>query len=605
MGSGFRDNYPPHGHAKVDATAEYNRSGCGAGRRGIAERISAIPFEPQPSAGSLPAARLTPRQGDKTVPIPRYLCAGLAVAGALTPASAQPYPVTRVAELGQPIPGAPGLTYGVFGVPVINSSGQVAFTANIGATTSQVTVGGSVGALQTVMRPGMTVQPGIGTGTWAGAGDPFLMADGRVGALGGYNSPGQGTVYGVFQFAGGDGVTIVDGLSHAPDLPPGAQVQVQGGSSTYLSMSPTGLVSFRAFIHGGGWGGSSDDAAMWVGNQSPLPRIATTALPLPGSPSLVPVRLGPPRLNDAGDCAFYARSNTMVTIGGQPLLDHGVWVRSGGVLSQVLRIGQQAPGMPNGTLLRSASQHVSINNGGQIAVLGEYANYPGSPPVGNAIWAGAPSQLAPVARSGQAAPGADPGSTFASFFSPLGLADNGATTFQATLQNLPPGSLVDQGIWMRNGLGELRAVALHNTHAPGSPANIQFGTDLQRAINGNGDVVLSADLHPAGSTQSIGTALFFTDGILPLTRVFGSGDSIQIAPGDVRILGSFTMLTDTDSEFGQRSGFNSARQLALRANFTNGTSAVIITQVPAPGTAVGLFAVGWLGLRRRRHAGST
>ena len=69
------------------------------------------------------------------------------------------------------------------------------------------------------------------------------------------------------------------------------------------------------------------------------------------------------------------------------------------------------------------------------------------------------------------------------------------------------------------------------------------------------------------------------DGELEL--VARSGDTIEVAPGDVRTIQSLSMFTFHGDDDGKARGLNDLGQVAFKASFTDGTNGVFVSNVVA------------------------
>jgi hypothetical protein len=84
------------------------------------------------------------------------------------------------------------------------------------------------------------------------------------------------------------------------------------------------------------------------------------------------------------------------------------------------------------------------------------------------------------------------------------------------------------------------------------------------------------------------------------------GGQIEVAPGDIRTVESFQYADDPDTNGdGSPYSFNTRGQFAFYANFTDGTSGILISNaaaVPEP-SAIGLLLIAAMtSLARRRRS---
>ena len=525
-------------------------------------------------------------------PVRRAVVTLLGVSASL---SAQPFQFSGVALSGQAIPGG-GASYQSFGVPVINDSGQVAF-AGVDSTSAGITVAGSPGSLDLRTRVGAAVPANVGSGVWGGTQDPFILADGRIGFYGVVVTQ-QSLVRGLyFSASAAQTAVLADNAANPPAHPPGSSV----GSFQVVGATGSGIGVLQANLQGGPFV-STDDSGLWAGTPGALALRVTTRMALPGPSAFAATLLGPGAINDSGTMAFFARSDTLVTVGGVSQRDAGVWLSNGSGISPVLRVGDQAPGMAPGVPFSGdIDRIVSINDAGQVAFRGVFRQAPGPYAEGEALWMGAPGNLGLVAARGQRAPGTPAPTVFSNQYTPVTLAANGAIGFIATLENEPLASGIGQGCWMRNAAGQTTAVALHNTPAPGAGPGIDFGLNMSTAMNASGLLALISDLQLTGTTSIVGQGLYVADGSGIVTKVFQTGETIQLGNGVFRTLSSFSFASGSGGQDGRASPFNASGQLALLAQFTNGQSGIVIATIPAPASGGLLLLSACAGLARRRR----
>ena len=197
---------------------------------------------------------------------------------------------------------------------------------------------------------------------------------------------------------------------------------------------------------------------------------------------------------------------------------------------------------------------------------------------------GRAAALALVARAGDQAPGMPSGVTFASLFNPSSLTPsvlmnaNGEVAFTASTSFNP-------GIW---------------TGTPGHLTLVERGYASSLALNATGQIAFVA-----------GQTLWATDGAGHLTRIEGTGDNIQVAPGVYRTISQIGFAGGSTSD-GQGCGLSDSGQITFWAIFDDNSSGVFVSNtvaipVPEPATlALAAIAVGGLlafsRVRRRNVA---
>ncbi|MBC7834602.1 MAG: hypothetical protein H7Y88_05815 [Phycisphaerales bacterium] len=169
---------------------------------------------------------------------------------------------------------------------------------------------------------------------------------------------------------------------------------------------------------------------------------------------------------------------------------------------------------------------------------------------GAAVWVGLPGGLLPIARAGDAAPGAA-GFTFTHLRQPV-LSDDGAVAFRASVDDVPGDSVIGLALYNVPASGGPQLVARAGTAAPGTE-ELFVDLAVEPALSDDGDVALW------GSVTSEASPL---EGIwADRSGTHGAAVSLLVleghAPPDVAE-GQF-------SSFSRRPAMNSAGDLALHA----------------------------------------
>jgi hypothetical protein len=236
-----------------------------------------------------------------------------------------------------------------------------------------------------------------------------------------------------------------------------------------------------------------------------------------------------------------------------------------------------------------------------------------------AIYTGTPGNLQLRARTGQPAPGMPAGV----FFGGETIYGHGAQSFEQVQQGgqgqiafraLVSGPGVDMsnndGVWLGRPGQALKLIAREGDPAPGAPAGRTFSSDnadldqynpafSQPSVNGRGQVVFGG-AYSDGSGGLV-PGIWGTDVDDTLRLIVYRGLAIDVGGGVVKILDRFDCALGSASEDGQNFVFNDAGQLVFDAHFTDGTSAVLIAEVPEPGVGVVvIFLVGLMSGRRGR-----
>jgi hypothetical protein len=498
----------------------------------------------------------------------------------------------------------PGVVYSSFGLPTMNESGDLVFIAPLSGpgVTSSNNLGlwhNSGQQTSRVLRTGDAAPSAVGNGPLTWIYQAWIADTGRINVFASW-SAGQNrhSLFTTPSASSPDFQVILDSGANQPPLPPG----ISAGWTTsdpYSTASRSGIASTQMRLQGTP---SSQDSGLWVGLPGNVSEVAITRSTIPGPNPLSVAELGPGRVNSQGQVVFHARSDTTVISGNLPVYDAGVWLYQNGSRTPVLRVNDPAPGMPSGTVFSGGIRSViPINDQGQVLVKGVYRNAPGpGPSAGGGLWVGSPGNMTLAARGGQQAPGLPAGQTLRGIFAGSVLGEGGHVAFIDEIQDSIPNE-ADRALWLRNPSGQTSLIVRLFDHAPGEPANVMFRQVPSPLVNSSGALVLLAELGIYGSTINLGKAIFAQLPGGPLEKVVKTGDTITIAPGDVRTVSFLDLWQPGGDPDRAERAFTDSGILAFRASFTNGTSAIMTTVIPAPGAIPCLAMFGVPALRRPRR----
>ncbi|MBI2827020.1 MAG: PEP-CTERM sorting domain-containing protein [Planctomycetia bacterium] len=548
--------------------------------------------------------------------------------------------IITVAVSGMQAPGTPdGVTFDVAAAsvaapfahaPAINNGGQVSFLSNldgdgVSAANNAGLWAGAPGNVHLLVRSGDVINTPTGVDTWTLSTSDFKYWYPKP-----INSAGRVSFDGMVSDIAHPATGIADDASAAlvarvGDPAPGTPGRVYSPAFVITNLLPklpvpatndSGQVAFVA-----GTLPAPRTSGIWAGAPTALAPVGQTGEHAPGTPDGVTfggseifgdaTTFGVPSLNSSGQVAFTAFLEGQGVTEGQN--DFGIWMNGPRGLTLVARWGDQAEGAPAGVVYSMPDSlhpedfaRAEINAAGQVAFRGKMVGIGG----GEAIWAGAPGQLGIVARAGAPAPGVLGSVNFKELWQPL-LNRAGNVAFIAALDD--PSSLT--GIWA-GAPGNLTLVARQGDHAPGTPAGVDFGDlsitlggvpgDLQPnapVINAQGQV---AFLDDELSDSSAG--IWATDLLGNLVKIVRTGEPLEVAPGDFRMVSGLQFAGFSGNEDGRASGFNDLGQVAFRAEFTDGTAGIFISNavaaVPEPGTlALAVLGAAILFVRRGWQVG--
>jgi len=166
----------------------------------------------------------------------------------------------------------------------------------------------------------------------------------------------------------------------------------------------------------------------------------------------------------------------------------------------------------------------------------------------------------------------------------------GPGAFWAVMQPNPVTFPFPEAIWSWSD-GQLQEIVRTHDAAPEIGPDIEFkqftlnGPEL--AVNDFGQMVFSAVV---GRPEENGVrSLWVYDPASGVHYIARIGDLFEVLPGDSRTIGSFSFASN---------GLNDAGELALKLGFTDGSSGIFLTNVPEPAILMAI-ASSALVLRRR------
>ncbi len=333
------------------------------------------------------------------------------------------------------------------------------------------------------------------------------------------------------------------------------------------------------------------------GAGSPLGLVAIANAPAPGTDGAEYQFLGSVgSLDDSGGTSFLAILQT----GTGPPVDPSNWAAifgptsgAGSPVDAIAREDTPAPGVDDGSEFDFFFVPVS-NASGDVAFLGGLRT--GTGPVVNssssqAIFgptSGPGSPLGPVAREGDAAPGAN-GAMYAAFFAPA-INASGDVTFNVLLRTeAETGEFIDAGEAIYGptaGAGSsLGLIARENTPAPGLADGAEFAdVSLFPSINAPGTIAFTAALRtgtgPVVNESNDGA--LFTSVAGQLRCILREGDQITVTLADnsteERTVGSIEL---------SQAGLNDAGTMALLLSFTDGSQGIFTADVSTASPLLG------------------
>ncbi len=502
-----------------------------------------------------------------------------------------------------------GVHFSGFGVPTVNTAGQVAFSGlltgpGVGSSNNAgiwTTVGGTPAVLAREGTDG-PAGPGLGAGVHFSVSAIFapqvLNSTGEAAFIGTVTGGGvDGTNFrGIWTTAGGT-LAAVARTGTDGQLGPGMDPGVHFSTLIDRVFNAAGNVAFQGELTGTDVD-TTNRRGIWINAGGSLAVVARTGSDGPG-PNLGAgvnfTAFSGPTLNAAGQVAFYGE----LTGDGVDGTNHrGIWTNAGGSLAVVARTGSDGPGpgLGAGVHFNELGPPV-LNSTGAVAFTGGLGLGAGVDSTNNrGIWTTTGGSLAAVARKGtdgDTGPGQGAGVQFNFFKSPV-LNSAGEIAFHATLMGEGVDLTNNEGIWTTTG-GTLAPVAREGTDGnlgPGLGTGVVFGTGafpfgdsfFTPTINGAGEVAFAGIVTGTGVDSTNDRGLWAsTGGTLQL--IVREGDLFDVDPGagvDLRTISLIGFSGDVGGEDGRSLSLNDNGLLAFELRFTDGSSGIFTALVPEP-----------------------
>lgn len=368
----------------------------------------------------------------------------------------------------------------------------------------------------------------------------------------------------------------------APDTP--ADVNFSQFSDPVLNDS--GRVAFRSFLAGGGVS-FSDAVGIWSGvGSSSLALVARAGDAAPDvgvGVAFGAIRL--PVLNDMGESAFGSdlTGSEVTFANNEAVWSQG----GGDGLKLIARKEDVAPGAGNEVKFDSfgsSDNKPLLNNAGQVSFSARLTG-PGVDGFNeDGIWSGDASGVGLVARAGNPAPGTGAGVAFFGFGFPL-LNGAGQIAFRGNLTGSEVGSSNDSGIWVTDSNGLLQLIAREGAAAPGAESGVNFASFFPPMLNGAEQVAFAASLTGPGVDGSNNSGVWATDSDGLLQLIVRKGDLFNVNDDepieDLRTISNPSLFTNSGNEDGRRSSLNGIGQIAFKLEFTDGSQGIFISNVVA------------------------
>jgi hypothetical protein len=510
-------------------------------------------------------------------------------------ASAQSLPATVVARTGQAVPDVPGATFTIIGtLPRLGANGHVAFNGFIagGGATGSSDFGywvGTPGNLRVAAREDSQ----NGGADQFGGSSIGVDANGTISVWSSLAIPVPANQNQMLQSYlpdgnGGNLVVVREGITPAPRFGDGATFAAIGSGH---AANDGGAVAFTGTVLGGD-ATTASDFGLFTGTPGGLKLVAREGSPAPGASGTSPVfsttftpMILDKRINNSGQVGFAA---ALSGAGVDANNDRSIYVwtpnKGDGTLELAAQTGNLAPDTSPTIRFLTLDDQPGFNDAGQVAFRGQLiSDVPGELNLVNnwGIWRGTPGDVEIVVRSGTPSPIA--GLTFRSPDASPRTNASGQVAFFTLVQG--PGVTLanDRVYWVSTPSG-IEIVAREGSPAPGTPAGVNFGTiDPIAVINAPGQVAFTGTLTGMGVVPANDRGLWAG---LPgeVSLVAREGDVIDLDPGEgelLKTIASISFANGFSAPLGDSASaaFNDAGQIAWRAQFTDSTTAVLLTEL--------------------------
>jgi len=476
---------------------------------------------------------------------------------------------------GQQVPSlAPGVTFTQLGTPSVSASGHISawcVFAGPGVTFSNniALLSNASGTIGLFARTGDPA-PGTPAGVFFSNTSNHRFNDaGNISAYSGVSGPG---ITGSNDF--GHWLQIgpsLQLLAREGDPAPGTSGAVFDLLNSQPAFNAAGQAAFTCSLTGSGVVFSTS-RALYHGSPGSLSLLARGGMIAPGTASPF-FGFSVPTLNSAGQAAFVG---SLTGAGVTSLNDEGLWFGTPGSLTLIARGGDSAPGAAPATY--DSFGFPWLTSGGIVHFWSTLAGSGVTAANNQAIWRGTVSSLSMVVRSGDAAPGVPLGGVFATLDPPV-MSSTGSLAFLGTLSGTGVTAANDAGVWS-DVSGSVALVARKGDIAPGTDANFEFFFRPQ--ISADGLVIFNAYLSGPGvdSTNQFGLWALGTDGDMYLIVRTGTPIDVNNDPlvTDLRTPTTIDTIFGASNFGGWNSSLNDSGQIALRAQFSDGSYAIILAE---------------------------
>ncbi len=482
--------------------------------------------------------------------------------------AAPPAEYTTLAVTGAAAPGLKGVTFQRLNGLTLNDSGQWVLHAVLAGTGVTTSNDGSVwsnrsGSLALEYREG-DPSP-IETYSLTSMAYPALNGQGTIGLTSAVSlTPpvtSAPTMVGVFvESAPGVLATVAADTQPAPGIDPPANF----ASILPAPLALTNLTAINANLGRGIWWDRPGALELVTGFGQAAPDIdgATFA------------HLDPVSQNHEGGVVFRAR---VQGAGITSSTNSGLWVAGGGITRLLARTGDPAPGFGDGVVIAE----LALKPGTDATAAATFRARVSGPGIGpgsdQVIYTTRRKDpLTPLARSGDAAPGAGDDAVYHSFGG-VAVNDAGDAAYIARLAGASVTSGNNFAVYVFPASADEPRLVAREGDAVSPGSGLVYTQFVGPALNGFGRVAMLARVAGEGITSANNLWLVAEAPDGRLVRVAATGEAFEVAPGDVRTVRDIGFEGGDPKEGHGQFTFDST--LAFRLNFTDFSDALVTARV--------------------------
>jgi hypothetical protein len=502
-------------------------------------------------------------------------CAAVAVAGERT---------SVIAFSGQAAPGQQGLTFQSVDYAAINNAGQIVFNGKLqGESVTPLNdtgyfIGTAPSSLALAAREGDPIENYPGGMLGLSSFWPTSFSDsGQLAFRGNITTITPVFIGGIF-LTGPTGTPVRALAVAGQNYPDGSGEKWGSNVGVALNGGTAAVVDRYKSV----WSGSSPEKLTLVARSGDKV----------GDETIYEIRPGQVRIAQGGLTVFDAQ----LTPDGTAASARGAILAAIGAAGPItiFKAGQLASNAPAETRFEAFTLQ-GLSRGGQTLIHAALTGPGITTSNDRGLWlAPNPASMSPlgpakIVQEGDPAPGMGPSAKFLQVYDNPILTGDGRAVFEASTSG---GAGNTFGVWEARAHAQPQRLIGPGDSAAGLPAGVTIQSIYYRASNAAGQSTFGVPLTGAGVGQSNAAAIIGYDPTLGRVLLVRQGDSVEIAPGDVRIIKEFGLsfgglgrMPGGTGHDGLITPLNDAGVVAFQATFTDDTQAILTARVPVAGDA--------------------